>query len=253
MKLIALLFLVSCSTPFSKGNPKEGKTTYSYVDESGTYKFVRESKTIKKKIVSRMQLIDKRGSGTKLLEKSVMASQAGSIKSKNGRVVTVRPLASEYTVWLEGKKYTSKMRLNTARKSMTVSLNSPETKWQGTSEVPFPRGRYFCFFNQIPECLYHNYLLINAREKENREYNFYVVWDSYPYVQDMLTKVGSNLFAAATVKFDGEINGLFRYIVEVEGQAIFYQFSKSYDLVKVAWVTQGITVAPPGQAIVEDE
>ncbi len=68
-----------------------------------------------------------------------------------------------------------------------------------------------------------------------------------------MAKVGKNLFAPASVKFDGENNGLFRYIVEVEGQEVLYEFTKSYDLVKVVWISQGITIAPPGQEIVEDE
>lgn len=253
MKFLFLLFLISsCSSSRFTGNPREGKTTYSHVDESGSFDFIRESKVIKKKIVTRNQLIDRKGSGAKLLEKTIMVSQVGSIKSKKSRLLTVRPQASEYSVWLEGKKYISRMQLNPAKKSMKISLESPEARWQGTSEVPFPKGKYFCFFNQIPECLYHNYLLVKAAENENRRYDFYVIWDSYPFVQDILTKVGNKLFAPASVKFDGEIKGLFRYIVEVEGQAVLYQFTKSFDLVKVAWITQGITIAPPGQEIAEE-
>lgn len=253
MKFLFLLLLItSCSSPVLTGKPREGKTTYSHVDESGSFDFIRESKVIKKKIVTRNQLIDRKGSGSKLLEKTIMVSQIGSIKSKKSRLLTVRPQASEYSVWLEGKKYISRMQLNPAKKSMKVSLESPEARWQGTSEIAFPKGKYFCFFNQIPECLYHNYLLVKATENQNRRYDFYVIWDSYPFVQDILTKVGNKLFAPASVKFDGEIKGLFRYIVEVEGQAVLYQFTKSFDLVKVAWITQGITIAPPGQEIAEE-
>lgn len=253
MKLILFLFfLSSCSTSVYKGSPGQGKTTYSYMDESGSFNFVRESKVISQKIVTRNQIIDRKGSGARLLEKTIMVSQIGSIKNKNGRLLTVRPQASEYTVWLEGKKYVSRMKLNTSKRSMTVTMESPEPKWQGTTDVPFPRGKYFCFFNQIPECLYHNYLFLNSKEHEPRRFDFYVIWDTYPYVQDILTKVGKKVFAPASVKFDGEIKGLFRYIVEVEGQEILYMFTKSHDLVKVAWIGQGITIAPPGQEVVED-
>jgi hypothetical protein len=235
------------------GTPKEGKSEFSYLDESGTYKLQRESKLIKKKIVTRNQIMDTKGSGSKVLEKTIMVSQLGSIKSKKGRMITVRPVASEFVVWLEGKKYSSRMQINTSTKSMKLTLDSPESKWQGTSEIKFPRGKYFCFFNQIPECLYRNHLLEMALESEQVEFNFYVVWDSYPYIQDQLSRVGQSLFAPATIKFDGAIKGQFRYIVEIEGQMILYQFTKSFDLVKVAWIAQGITIAPPGEVIVEDE
>lgn len=236
-----------------KGSPKQGKTTYSYVDVGGSFRFVRESKDIKKKLVTRGQLLDTKGSSSRVLEKSINVSQVGSIKSKDKRLLTVRPLASEFTVWLEGKKYTSRMKINTATKSMRVTLESPEAKWQGTSEIKFPQGKYFCFFNQIPECLYHNYLLNQAVENEGRTFGFYVVWDSWPFIQDQLTRVGKNLFAPASLKFDGEIKGQFRYIVEVEGQMVLYHFTKSFDLVKIAWIAQGITITPPGEEIVDDE
>lgn len=252
MKLLLLLFFaLSCSS--FKGSPREGKTTYSYVDEGGTFKLVREFKNIKQKLVTRSQLLDTKGSGSRVLEKSILVSQIGSIKQKSSRLLTVRPVASEFVVWLEGKKYSSKMKINSMNKTMVMTLDSPEEKWKGTSEVRFPKGKYFCFYNQIPECLYHNYLLTLAHEQEPRKFDFYVVWDSYPYIQDQLTRVGKSLFAPASVKFDGVLKNHFRYIVEIEGQPVFYEFTKSFDLVKVAWINQGITIAPPGQEIAEDE
>ena len=144
------------------------------------------------------------------------------------------------------------MQLETASKSMRVTLESPESKWQGTQLIKFPRAKHFCFYNQIPECLYHNSFLSFSRERD-QTMDFYVVWDSWPFIQEQLSNVGKNLFVPASLKFDGENNGLFRYIVEVEGQMILFHFTKSYDLVKVAWISQGITITPPGQEIVEDE
>ncbi len=254
MKSIWLLILfVGCSSHFFQGEPRLGKSTYSYVDESGSFNLIRESKLLDKKLVTRNQMVQKTGAGAKILEKSVLLSRLGSIKLKNSRLLTVRPEASEYTVWIEGKKYFSKMNINPSQKSMTLTLDSPEPNWKGTSDISFPKGKYFCFFNQIPECLYHNYLLSNSKNADNKKMDFFVIWDNYPFISDLLTAVGRKLFAPATVKFDGEINHLFRYIVEIENQVILYQFSRSFDLVKVAWISQGITIAPPGQEIAEDE
>ena len=251
--LSLLILLMGCSSSLLQGEPRLGKTTYSYVDESGTFSLLRESKLLDQKIVTRNQMIDKSGSGAKVLEKSVLLSRIGSIKVKNKRLITIRPEASEYTVWIEGKKYFSQMRINPFKKMMTLTLSSPEQKWNGTSEISFPRGKYFCFFNQIPECLFRNYLLSNSKNADGRKMDFYVIWDNYPYIADLLTAVGSKLFAPASVKFDGEYDNLLRYIVEIENQVILYQFTKSFDLVKVAWISQGITIAPPGQEIAEDE
>jgi hypothetical protein len=253
VKHLVLFLLLGCSGHLLNSGPKQGKTTYSYVDSGGTFSYLRDLKIVDKKIISRNQILDPKGSGSQLLEKSIMVSRVGSIKTPKARLLTVRPEASEYIVWLEGKRYVSRMQLNPKKKNLRIELESPETRWQGEKEESFPRGKYFCFFGQIPECLYHNFVLKNALTQENRRFDFYVIWESYPFVQDILTKVGKKIFAPATVKFDGEIKGLFRYIVEVEGQVILYQFTKTFELVKVAWISQGITIAPPGQEIAEDE
>lgn len=236
-----------------KGKPREGKTLFTLTDVEGSYRLQREFKEIKQKLVTRHQVLNKESSSSRVLEKSILVSKIGSIKGKKARLVTLRPEAADFAVWLEGKKYESKMRINPATKSMRVTLDSPETKWQGTSEVKFPKGKYFCFFNQLPECLYHNYLLIQASEKKKQRFDFFIVWDGYPYIQDQLNQVGRNLFSPATLKFDGVIKNHFRYIVEVEGQIILYQLTKSFDLVKISWIAQGITVVPPGEEIADDE
>lgn len=253
MKVLFLLFLVGCSGHLLNSGPRQGKVTYSYVDAGGSFSYLRDLKVVDKKIITRNQILDLKGSGSQLLEKSIMVSRVGSIKTPKARLVAVRPEASEYVVWLEGKRYVSRMQLNPQKKNLSIDLEGPEPRWQGRREEPFPKGKYFCFFGQVPECLYHNFLLKNALTEENRRFDFYVIWESYPFVQEMLTRVGKKLFAPATLKFDGEIKGLFRYIVEIEGQVVLYQFTKNFELVKVAWISQGITIAPPGQEIADDE
>ncbi len=229
-----------------------GKSQFSYRDVSGSYNYVREAKLIKKKIVSRTQLVSTTGGANKVVEKSITVSQIGSVKSKKGRNLTVRPLASEFTVWLEGKKYTSKMNLHPETKSLKVTMTSPEAKWNGVKDYPFPKGRYFCFFSQIPECLYHNRLLELSQSEKERGFDFYIVWDAYPYLQESYTGIGDSLFASASVKFDGKIKNLNRFVVEVEGQIILYYFKPSSDFAKLTWIAQGITVVPPGEEIKED-
>lgn len=245
--LFFLLFIVGCSHGGPSGSPREGKTIYSYNDISGNYRMSREFKNIKQKIVTRNQLMDRNGGDSRVVEKSIVVSRLGSVKAKQGRLVTLRPEASEFSVWLEGKQYMSRMRLNPKKRSMTVTMDSPDARWKGTKDISFPKGQFFCFYSQIPECLYHNYLLKRAYDDKSKKLDFYIVWDGYPYIQDQLTRVGKNLFAPATVKFDGEIKKNFRYIVEVEGQMLLYMFSSNYDFVRMSWIVQGITITPPGE------
>jgi hypothetical protein len=242
-----LLFIISCTLKNPSQNFREDYSTYNYLESSGTYKFIRESKKISQKIVTRQQMMDEKKGSPKLIEKSITVSRIGSIKNKSSRLLILRPEASEYTVWLEGKKYSSKLELNPRGKTMRIMMESPEKKWQGTSEVTFPKGKYFCFFNQLTECLRLNFLLSKALEQKSREFHFYLIWDSYPYVQEIFNRVGTKLFTPASVKYDGTINGLLRFIVEVEGQVVVYQLNSSFHFIKMAWISQGVTIAPPGE------
>jgi hypothetical protein len=246
---LCFLFLTtlftSCSTLTPGIRPIESKFTYSFTDVSGQYSLTRETKTVKNRLVTRAQLTSKDSS--KALEKSITVSQIGSIKGEKKSRSVVRPMASDFSVWLEGKKYSSFMRLNAGNKSMSLKLESPDAQWRGDSEVKFPPGKYFCFFSQIPECLYHNQYLQQAHSNPNAALDFYIVWDSYPYMQEQFTGLRINLFAPAILKFEGELKKRLLYMVEVEGQIILYHFSKSYDLVKMAWIAQGITVVPLGE------
>lgn len=241
-----LLLLTACSILGTKGAPQEGKRTFNYVDVSGKYIYTRESKLLKNRMITRTQISTASGN---LLEKSIMVSQLGTIKEARGRALSIRPFGSEFTVWLEGKKYESRMKLDPKSKSMLVDLNSPEDKWKGRTSTPFPRGKQFCFFSQIPDCLYHNNLLFRAQQGKGEGMGFYVVWDSFPYVQEQLSNIGTRLFSSAVVKYEGTAKNILRYQVEVDGQTLLYQFSKSYDLVRMFWVAQGISIMPPGEEV----
>jgi hypothetical protein len=250
LHLPLLILLSACSMLGTKGTPKEGKRTFNYNDVSGKYIFTRESKLVKNRLITRAQISNSSG---KLLEKSIMVSQIGTIKDERGRTLSIRPFGSEFTVWLEGKKYQSRMKIDPKSKSMLVELNSPEEKWQGRTSTPFPKGKQFCFFSQIPDCLYHNNHLFRAQQLKGEGLSFYVVWDSFPYVQEQLSNVGTRLFSSAVVKYEGSSKNVLRYQVEVGGQTMLYQFSKSYDLVRMFWVAQGISIMPPGEEVSDVE
>lgn len=252
--ILSLCFLLgSCSSILPSGKPAEGKRLYSYVDVSGRYPYTREVKTLKSRLITRTQIASNQGSESKLLEKSVMVSQIGSIKTKRGRSLSVRPFGSEFTVWLDGKNYESRMKIDPRTKSMALDLKSPEEKWTGRSSVAFPRGKIFCYFSQIPECLYHANLLIKAQKAKGEAFPFYVIWDGFPFVQEQLSGVGTKLFSSAMVKYEKTSKNVLRYLVEVDGQTVLYQFSKAYDLVRMFWVAQGISIIPPGEEMSDVE
>lgn len=243
--LITLLLLATSCSSFESNGHRKLKADFSYTDISGTYVMEREQKLVKNKLVTR-NVLKASGTSPKTVEKSITVSQLGTIKTKQGRALTVRPLASEFVVWLEGKRYSSRMQLNPKNKAMTVQLTSPEEQWQGQREIPFPGGKYFCFYSQLADCLFHNQFLERVKKSKSR-LAFFIVWDSWPYTKDLLTGINQQLFAPAFLRYEGEEGKNLRYIVDVDGQIILYHFSKSFDLVKIAWIAQGITVVPPGQ------
>ncbi len=240
--LLSLFILASCGSVLS-GKPREGRTLYSYNDIAGKFGLVREHRLLKNKLISRTQITN---SG-KVLEKSVLASETGSVKQNNKRIMVLRPVASEFSVWLEGKKYFSKTKLNAKNKSLNIQYDSPETGVK-SENVSFPKGRYFCYYSQIPDCLYHNTLLTQAYNSKAVS-EFFVIWESFPFTQEQFSHIGKNLFSKASIKYEGLDKNLLRFIVEVEGQIILYHFSKSFDLVKISWIAQGITVLPAGEDI----
>lgn len=248
MRFLILLLFVSCSALVKKETFQNGQRNYYYSDASGAYSFSREYKIRDKKLITRIQLVHDQGGSHKVLEKSITVSQLGTVKGKKARELIIRPFASEFVVWLEGKKYETKMKLDEKNRSMILELDSPEEKWKGKSSIPFPTGRQFCFFSQIPDCLQLNLFLAKALERRNEALSFHVVWDSFPFVQDQFNGVGSRLFSPATLKFEEQQGSTLRFIVEVDGQSILYHFSKSFDLIRMLWISQGLSIIPPGEA-----
>jgi hypothetical protein len=250
--ILGLFFLFSCSTPPKPGTPATGKSTYSYTDVSGRFRLTREKKLQEKRIITRSQIIQSDQGQPKILENSITVSQIGSLKLRKQRIPVTRPLASDYTVWLEGKRHFSQMRLNQEKKSLQVNTEIEGGKKESSVHA-FPQGRYFCFFSQLPECLYHNRLLERV-VKGKQPSTFTMVWDAWPYSAELLTGAGKQVFSAATMTLEGEDQGQWRIEIEVDGQVILYYFSKAFDLVKIAWVAQGMTVVPLGEeAPIDDE
>ncbi len=241
--------MLSCTHKQKTSSIQNGIKIYSYNDISGKFNFSREIKNDNKKIITRTLLAVSEGGNSKVLEKSITVTQIGTVKLKSGRIPVSRPLASDFTVWLEGKKYQSSMRLNEKEKNLVVDLESPDPKWSGVSKYSFPKGNYFCFYSQIPDCLHQNSLLERALEKKNKKFPFIIVWDNFPFIQEQLNGVGQKPFSNGFLKFEELDKKTLKYSVEVDGQSVLYHFSRSFDLMRILWISQGITIVPPEEEI----
>lgn len=242
--LIWLFLLFSCSSPGHK-IPADNIRQYNYQDISGNFKIRREKKTINKKVVNRSVLTSP--DGNKFFEKSIMVSQPGSIKTSTGRINTFRPMASDYEVWLDGKLQKSSLRLDVKKKSMRAIVDNGSGK-RREEIFKFPKHQQFCFYNQIAECLAYNDILRGVISSSKGK-EFFVVWDTWPYHQDMLSGVDEKLFTIAQARYEGKDKEGHRVVIDLAGQMILYHFSDNYELVKMAWISQGITLLPVGQNI----
>lgn len=242
MKFLVVLSLVFCSCSFSPKNqstPKKNSLNFFlFKDASGEYILKRELIRTKTKIQLRQSLFLS-SNQNQPLEKSISISDFGSVNSKNGKIMATRPMASQFWIWFEKQKYFSQTKLNLKTKKLDILLKSPEEKWNKKYSVNFPKGTKFCWFNQIPECIQKLFAL---ERKSNIPQNFTIVWDSFPYYNEQYQGLAGNIFSQATVKYDGEFEGTYRFAVASENQIIFYHYNKDYEFEKMFWVSQGITL-----------
>jgi hypothetical protein len=247
--MLALIAFASCAShkpELSQSVVRNNAKTYSYRDVSGQFEYAREVKLEKAKLASRVQVMASGEQKDKLLEKTFAISSIGSVKTNRGRALAIRPEISQHTVWLEGKRYFSQMKMNLKKRKLEVIMESPESKWNGTKELTLPKGRIFCFYSQLPECLVASGLLVRNQNSRNPVY-FYLIWDSWPYHQEHFTGLTASAFVKASVSLERKEKNVLRHVVEVNGQIMNLHFSNDGSFIRMFWTTQGLSIIPPGE------
>lgn len=252
---ILLSLLVACSgvkskrvspeTPEVKPNQVAVGNFLELSDKSGKFKILKESGMINKgkTLVVKKKMFANGESDKKLLEKSITISTLGVLSKK---IRVLRPDASQYTVWLDGQKFFSEMKLDPKSKSMKLRLVSPEEKWNGEQLVKFPDGTgVFCFFSQLFECVSTTSFFKKAVENGSGRMNFHLIWDGYPYLAEQYGGVPDELFTNARMEYDG-VNDLreHRFSLKFNEQEIFYLLTTDLSGAKIYWVSEGYTLIP---------
>lgn len=251
---LLLLLACGCSTLVKRHvqyhlPEKPQSTVFTFKDVSGDFSYSREVAWRRPRLATRYQMTAPAKKG-KLLEKTFALSALGSVKGRNGkRQLAYRPLLSQHTVWLEGKKFFSQIKLIPKKRRIQVLMQSPEPKWNGVKEIRVPKGNVICFYSQLPECLIAAGLLERVRDGGAAKLSFVIIWDSYPYHQEHYTGLQSSPFAPASLSVEDPNRGGGRYSVEVAGQIINLHFSKNGEFARLFWTSQGISLVPPKEAI----
>lgn len=223
------------------------KQQFELKDKSGTLKLERESGPVSKSksifAVKRVLKDDE----NKVLEQSVVLSRLGSIK---GKISILRPEKSQYTVWFDGKEYSTITQIDTKNKSLAMTFNSPEEQWKGQKTISFPKkGMIYCYFSQLMECVMASGFVHKAIDSGNGEMNLHVIWEGYPYIQQQYIGIPDEVFSSATFNYDGENErGLRRFSLNIKNsnQIIFYQLNKQDELKGVFWPAQGLSIGTKG-------
>ncbi len=189
-----------------------------------------------------------KSSQEKVLEQSLTLSNPGWIK---GEKMVLRPEEAHFSIWFEGKKYTSSLKILKKEKSFELitsnSIGNP-SKQNSKKLIPFPKTqRSFCFFSAIATCMKLNGFLSQAILDEKGSEEFVVVWEGYPYFQEAYADVPNELFSSAEFYYDGKIKTKegdteHRFVLGLGERKVFYHFNDDAELIKFFWIAEGISM-----------
>lgn len=219
---------------------------YRYLDKSGKYIYQRQVlvESDKKKISNLTRLYDPNRADDNILEKIVTVSDLGFIKKGKISKAVMRPQISQYTGWFEGRKFSSQIKFDAKKRQVNVIMESPESKWNGERSFDIAKSKtLFCFFSQIAECITYPHFIDKLKSDPRARLPMNIIWESYPYFTEQIDGIAEEVYTPGVFYYEGETpEGYMKFNLEVNGQVIFYQFSKKMELVKVLWVSQGISI-----------
>lgn len=248
--LVVVLFLL-CSCSLFKGSKanlpaKSSKDKFLYTDKNGKYLINTQSGINEKDktFILKKSIEIPEKSTENILEQSITISDIGSVKKTN----ILRPKHSQYTVWFDGKKYFSELKVLPKKKSIEVRMQSPESQWNGTKTVKFPTTKLIpCFFAQVIECARTSGFFDVVKKSPKKKMSLLIIWEGYPFLNETYSDFPSELFSKGELEFDGNMKGdERRFNLTVAGQSIFYVLNSDNVFKKMFWVSQGITMLEKG-------
>lgn len=250
----ALLCLQCSLLPTPKHSKASIKATisphtekYSYKDSFGEYfltKHVRFKKTkLGPTLAIKNNLYDESTQKKVVVEQMHSYAHPGKLKVQNTYAPMLRPYASFTKMWLEKQEYATQMVFNLKKKSLDIYNQDPSGRKNYSLRVPADGTGVFCFYSQLMECLQYSGFFTMAMTHKDGKLDFHLIWDGFPYFQKRLGQSSTSPFSKAQFYFDGidEQTHLYKYVLDVDGQAIFYQIDDKGMLQKQFWVSQGMT------------
>lgn len=219
-------------------------TSYIFKDKTGIFALERKSSLNKEKnlvIVKQYISNSEESAEPNIVEEVATYSTPGLLKD----VSVLRPTRSVFNVWFDKKKYSTEMKLNLKSHKLDVKVTSPEENLNGTKQFSLPKKNtgVFCFFSQVLECVKATNFIHTAIDKDAGQMNFHVIWENYPFIQDQYADLPNEVFSSASFEYEGKNEkGEYKFTLQLPNQAIFYFVDKNADILKIFWVSQGLSV-----------
>ena len=189
-------------------------------------------------VVKEKTLPENRDEG-EMLEKVISISRPGTMKD----ISLFRPEASQYSVWLDGKRYFSETRFDEKKKGNDCeNALSLRNSGQAHERFPFPEGTgVFCYFLQVIECANYTGFIKKAIEKKAGQMNFHLIWEGHPYIGQQYL-VPDELFTRARLSFDGGMAGEeHRFSLAFGDQMLFYFVNNDGQMTRKLWISEGLS------------
>ena len=209
------------------------KKLYKQKDPSGDFILTREAgpSSTKDEFLVKGQLQLK----TDVLEKSISISD---IENK-----LLEPKVSQFTIWINKKKYFSEITRDKAGNQLIVRLIAPEPKNNGVKFSPLTtEATNLCFFSQVIECAQFRGFFKKGLKKNNK-LSLNIIWDGYPFFHQVLENFPPKLISEATLVFEEENKtGDKLLALKIEGDEIIFELDSDNKLIKRLWVSKGVTI-----------
>ncbi len=216
---------------------------YLLTDKSGSFTVERETGfgKEKKSYFTKYRILEANQNRPKVLEQSVVFSTPGILRKK---LKILRPKFFQYQVWFKRQRYLAEGKIDPKKRAMKITLKSPEPQWNKKKSFKFPESKgLYCFFSQVLECAAMTGFLNKAIEKKAGKMNFYLLFEGYPYFQEQYLNVPSGFFNQAFLVYDGKSSeGQVRFSLKFGKTTIFYFISKSLEMIKMFWPSQGLSM-----------
>lgn len=243
--LVLFLFVSCANLKRDHKEKKRGKQKSFYTVEDFHGKFhLSEEKGVMKngKVYLRSSLFHDTLAENKVIEKIIVLSDSGSMRLGEKKLNVLRPKVSQYTVWLDGQKHFTQMKLIPEQRKLEVITQSPGLgSAEETLAVP-SHTQLLCFYSQVVDCLARTNFFSMAEKYKRGEAKLTIIWEGHPFFHEQYTNLPKEVFSEAVMRYEGkDSNGNSKYSLNTLGQNIFYLLGPSGRVVRKSWVSQGMS------------